>query len=153
MQLILSENDPTTNEGPWSIIWQIDKIFHFGPFPCCIALDCLRSWKLDFKMSGPKMTTLMHSVIIPSFLWNTSQERCSASWNDSDKTALKFDGKCIYSSNSRGTLRKLGQSLGYIMTCVTRKQTLRSLSLSYPKKDWRGPSLPILLWVWQRQRP
>ncbi len=22
-----------------------------------------------------------------------------------------------------------------------------------PKKDWQGPSLPILIWVWQHQRP
>ena len=25
--------------------------------------------------------------------------------------------------------------------------------MSYPKKDWWGPSPPILLWVWQRKRP
>ncbi len=30
-------------------IWQINKIFHFRPFPCCIALDRLRSWKLDLS--------------------------------------------------------------------------------------------------------
>ena len=32
---------------------------------------------------------------------------------------------------------------------VTRKQILRSLSLSYPKKNWRAGVQPILLWVWR----
>ncbi len=34
-----------------------------------------------------------------------------------------------------------------LYTYVTRKQTLRSLSLSYPKKDWRAGAPPTLLWV------
>ena len=33
---------------------------------------------------------------------------------------------------------------------VTRKQTLRSLSFSYPKKDWQDGAPPILLLVWHR---
>ncbi len=33
---------------------------------------------------------------------------------------------------------------------VTRKQTVKSLSLSYAKKDWRAGAPPILLWVWHR---
>ncbi len=33
---------------------------------------------------------------------------------------------------------------------MLRKQTLRFLSLSYPKKDWRSGAPPILLWVWHQ---
>ncbi len=33
------------------------------------------------------------------------------------------------------------------MTRVIRKQTLRSLSFPYAKKDWRAGVPPILLWV------
>ncbi len=39
------------------------------------------------------------------------------------------------------------------VTCVTRKQTLRSLSLSYlviPKERWARVAAPILLLVWHR---
>ena len=40
-----------------------------------------------------------------------------------------------------GKMAKGGYNL-HVM-CVMKKQTLRSLSLSYPKKDWWGPSPPI----------
>ncbi len=33
---------------------------------------------------------------------------------------------------------------------ITRKQTLRSLSLSYPQKDWPAGALPRFLWVRHR---
>ncbi len=37
-----------------------------------------------------------------------------------------------------------------MLTCVTRQETLRSLSLSYPTKDWWAGAPPILLLAWHQ---
>ncbi len=92
--------------------------------------------------------------------------------------ASKGSGACIYQGISPNVDTKdhyylkgggignqtasdpLSEFTHYKMTCVTRKQTLRSLSLSLysrkvgdiPKEGWARAHVPILLLVWQRQR-
>ncbi len=84
-----------------------------------------------FKMAELGSTTSLKMV---SFLENTSAHGFP-NIARTRKTQIKVGLSNPYSSGNRCHL-----------TCVTRKQTLRSLSLSYQKKDGRPWPRPSFFW-------
>ncbi len=120
------------------------------------ALSEVLKWVLTTYKSA-KSALLLSTELVEMWLVSTqhfSRQSFPASvyslqwpWSISQGTfSLNFVISCEYCRRSTTTGRELEGNWHVHLTRVTRKQTLRSLSLSYQKKDGRAWPCPSFFW-------